>query len=323
MKKVFLFLLMAVAGLAATQAQQTYQPISLLSKENHWREAYAELFPYGYTIDTGEVYYSDVYLSGDSITLDSTTYKILVYKYSRTGDSSTVGVREDSLGRVFMWRYQQSDRKLYDFTLQKGDTTWKENRGEGSYVAELVHAVDTLLIANKMRKKITFAFLSVSILRLGDGSWDTIVDYTPYSDDTPEKIWIEGIGSCGGLVYPYVMDTGYLDELRVLCNFHNDSSNFNFGPFDCFPMSSLITPNAPPRITAYPNPTKDRITLEFGGARFSTLRLVNAAGATVLETTLTGQEPQHTLPLKGLPSGIYSCILSGKDGTATEKIIVE
>ena len=316
---------LAVLAIAATAfaQQQTYQPVPLLSKENHWREAYAELFPYGYTIDTGEVYYSDVYLSGDSITLDSTTYKILVYKYSRTGDSSTIGVREDSLGRVFMWRYQQSDRKLYDFTLQKGDTTWKENRGEGSYVAELVHSVDTLLIAGKLRKKITFAFLSVSILRLGDGSWDTIVDYTPYYDDFPENIWIEGIGSCGGLVYPYVMDTGYLDELRVLCNFHNDSSNFNFGPFDCFPMSSLITPEALLRITTYPNPTKDRITLEFGEARFSTLRLVNAAGATVLETTLTGQEPQHTLQLKGLPAGIYSCILSGKDGTATEKIVVE
>ncbi|MBR4199299.1 MAG: T9SS type A sorting domain-containing protein [Bacteroidales bacterium] len=78
-----------------------------------------------------------------------------------------------------------------------------------------------------------------------------------------------------------------------------------------------------PRITTYPNPTKDRVTLEFGEARFNTLRLVNTAGATVLETTLTGQEPQHTLQLKGLPSGIYSCILSGKDGTATEKIVVE
>jgi hypothetical protein len=155
--KRFLLTLAVLAITATSFAQQTYQPVPMLSKENHWREAYAELFPYGYNIDTGDVYYSDVYLSGDSITLDSTTYKILVYKYSRTGDSSTVGIREDSLGRVFMWRYQQSDRKLYDFTLQKGDTTWKENRGEGSYVAELVHAVDTLQIAGKLRKKITFA----------------------------------------------------------------------------------------------------------------------------------------------------------------------
>ena len=320
--KRFLLTLAVLAITATSFAQQTYQPVPMLSKENHWREAYAELFPYGYNIDTGDVYYSDVYLSGDSITLDSTTYKILVYKYSRTGDSSTVGIREDSLGRVFMWRYQQSDRKLYDFTLQKGDTTWKENRGEGSYVAELVHAVDTLQIAGKLRKKITFALLTVHRYRSND-RWDTLVDYTPYSDDSPEKIWIEGIGSCGGLVYPYVMDTGYLDELRVLCNFHDDSSSFNFGPFDCFPTSSLITTDAPPRITAYPNPAKERVTLEFGEARFSTLRLVNTAGATVLETTLTGKEPQHTLQLKGLPSGIYSCILSGKDGTATEKIVVE
>ena len=324
MKRLIILLVFVVFGLAATFAQQHYQPISLLSKENHWREAYAELFPYGYTIDTGEVYYSDVYLSGDSITIDSTTYKILVYKVSRTGDSSTIGVREDSLGRVFMYRYQQSDRKLYDFTLQKGDTTWKENTGSrGSYIAELVHSVDTLLIANKMRKKITFAFLSVSILRLGDGSWDTTVNYTPYSDDSPEKIWIEGIGSCGGLVYPYVIDTSYSDELRVLCNFHNDSNSFNFGPFDCFPTNSITNPESTPSITAYPNPAKDRITFDFGGARFNTLRLVNTAGATVLETALTGHEPQHTLQLKGLPSGIYSCILSGKDGTATQKIVVE
>ena len=94
---------------------------------------------------------------------------------------------------------------------------------------------------------------------------------------------------------------------------------------DCFFRFniSITYPESIPNITAYPNPTKDRVTLEFGEARFSTLRLVNTAGATVLETTLTGHEPQHTLQLKGLPAGIYSCILSGKDGTATEKIVVE
>ena len=118
------------------------------------------------------------------------------------------------------------------------------------------------------------------------------------------------------------MDTGYLDELRVLCNFHNDSSNFNFGPFDCFPMSSLITPEALLRITTYPNPTKDRITLEFGEAQFEKLQVINTAGVVVREARLGGQT-QYSLPLKGLPSGIYSCILSGKDGTATEKIVVE
>ncbi|MBO7541440.1 MAG: T9SS type A sorting domain-containing protein [Bacteroidales bacterium] len=108
----------------------------------------------------------------------------------------------------------------------------------------------------------------------------------------------------------------------MLCNFYNDSQSFNFGPFDCFPTNSITTPEATPTITAYPNPAKDRITFDFGGAVFETLQVINTAGVVVREARLGGQT-HFSLPLKGLPTGIYSCILSGKDGTATEKIIVE
>ena len=95
------------------------------------------------------------------------------------------------------------------------------------------------------------------------------------------------------------------------------------GADDCVQTySSLYRPKLEQKITAYPNPTKDRITLEFGEAQFEKLQVINTAGVVVREARLGGQT-QYTLSLKGLPAGIYSCILSGKDGTATEKIVVE
>ncbi|MBR0072705.1 MAG: T9SS type A sorting domain-containing protein [Bacteroidales bacterium] len=328
MKRTILFYIALAASLATTMAQRQYQPISILSADYHWREAYADLVTHNGDIDTGNVYYYDAYFNGDSITIDSITYKILVCKILRTNDSMTYGMREDSLGRVYIYRYGQNDRKIYDFSLHKGDTVWKTPHSSGGYTAEIVHSVDTTFIAGKYRKVISFALRQVQLHRRAgsDTIWDTIVnDYTPYTEDMyPAKIWIEGIGSYGGLVTVDVIDHDFNEDIRLLCSFSDGTENIHYGPFDCIPRTyALTTPESAPRIAAYPNPANERVTLEFGEARFHTLRLINAAGATVLQLPLTGHEPQLTLQLKGMPKGIYSCILSGKDGTATEKIVVE
>ena len=182
---------------------------------------------------------------------------------------------------------------LYDFSLEVGDTA-----PHYSFTQQfpIVQSIDTINIGGVLRKVINFSH-----------SNDIDVWFSNGTNYMQELSWIEGIGSTQGFLFPFVESSEYGSFANVLvCYSSNDSIIYHNSHFtDCMPTNTITSPESTPSITAYPNPAKDRVTLEFGEARFSTLRLVNAAGATVL------------------PSGIYSCILSGKDGTATEKIIVE
>ena len=230
---------------------------------------------------------------------------------------------EDTVsGKLWMYTCNVNDtthftkKLLVDMSLDVGDTFCLPLDFGDPYIDTLVYTVDSVLYLDG-RKHI---FMS-----------DKRVDEYYLSIN----IFIEGIGSSSHLFFPigyYWYYPSYMPDISFLFCCFKDGLHvymdtliwFLDGVDDCvLTYSSLYRPKLEQKITAYPNPTKDRITLEFGGARFSTLRMVNTAGATVLETTLTGQEPQYSLPLKGLPAGIYSCILSGKDGTATQKIVVE
>ena len=91
---------------------------------------------------------------------------------------------------------------------------------------------------------------------------------------------------------------------------------------ECFSTNAFISPEAASTITAYPNPAKDRITFDFGGAHFETLRVINTAGVVVREARLGGQT-QYSLPLKGLPAGVYVYRLQNGETATQGKFVVE
>ena len=319
MKKVFLFLLMAVAGLAATQAQQEYHSVPFDLDNGFWYEFSVDEDAYMTKSWFDYFHFKQFYIDTNEILVNGVKYREIICE--NNGDISGrtgMGIREDtSARRVYLMVYNV-ERLLYDFSVKQGDTIKKNiylNYG-GSTYDYVVSSVDTIVIGGVQRKKINF-------LPTNGGQDNTIWNYT--HGFTLNEYWIEGIGSSMGLLFPaYIYDTSDVMYNVLVCYSANGSVIYHNSHFtDCMPTNTITSPESTPSITAYPNPAKERVTLEFGEARFNTLRLVNTAGATVLETTLTGQEPQHTLQLKGLPAGIYSCILSGKDGTATEKIVVE
>ena len=318
MKRVLLTL--AVLAIAATTFAQTGYQSFLNGDSIQW-------YMVDDVLDAGES--GLIFYVTDTHTVDSTLCKTLSCKqvwYDRNGNlqyfqTSSIGyLSEDTItGRL--WLYFRKNNTLIkklivDMSLDVGDTfvlpLFHDNYGDDWDT--LKYTVDSIAYVN--------------------GKKHIFMSDKRYDDFLLSNDFIEGVGSSLFMFFP--IEAYNMMELDwhyrfLLCYYRDGVKEFNAdygwlyedGYDNCVPKLSLITPDTPPHITAYPNPTKDRITLEFGEARFSSLRLVNTAGATVLETALTGHEPQHTLQLKGLPAGIYSCILSGKDGTATEKIVVE
>ena len=311
--KRFLLTLAVLAITATSFAQQTYQPVPFAQQKTFWCERYDSVGVVNGSL--GYIYLRYVYFTnGEDTVLNGFRWRKLFI--SPNGDTSNAiyqgAIYEDSLRRV--WYYGPKPHHydapftttssnyfllLYDFSLKVGDSYYPEENYINNFELLQVTSIDTIEMGGVLRKRIHFSGL--------------------------EFDWIEGVGSTLGLLYYDGLrpNCEFCPWNKLLCCIQNDSLIYHWGNGNCFPTNSIEVPENILHITAYPNPTKGRITLEFGEARFSKLLLVNTAGATVLETTLTGHEPQHTLQLKGLPAGIYSCILSGKDGTATEKIIVE
>ncbi len=311
MKKIMITLAILAIATTSFAQQHTYRPVPFQMDNSVWYEYYVDADAYETKHSKGDWYHYGSYtLAPRDTVINNSKYRHVIAELNGVlYDSSDIFIREDTTTRKVYVKTGVTELVLYDFSLEVGDTAPIHSATQQYPV---VQSIDTININGVLRKKINFMHSNAMDVWFGDGTYYT-----------QELSWIEGIGSTQGLLFPFFGDVNTFANVLV-CFSQNDSFIYHEPHFtDCMPNSSIATPESAPRIAAYPNPANERVTLEFGEARFHTLRLVNAAGATVLQLPLTGHEPQLTLQLKGLPKGIYSCILSGKHGTATEKIVVE
>ena len=320
-RKVLLFTLLATAMNAV--AQTGYQSF-LSSDTTQWyieQDALYEERVNSYEFTATDSFYIDgvfcrkltcsyVFLSGNR------SFSYIPYPTNTRNYLS-----EDTVaGKLWLYMIDVNDttnvtkKLMVDMSLEVGDTFCLPLFVGNNYVDSIVYTVD-------------------SVLYLGGKKHIFMSDKSIREYELKINLFVEGIG-CSNLMFYPIGYRGFSDwfyELGFLrCCYKNGLSVYRDTLIwymndyeDCVQSYiSLHEPEPTPRITAYPNPTKDRITFDFGGAQFEKLQVINTAGVVVREARLGGQT-QYSLPLKGLPSGIYSCILSGKDGTATEKIVVE
>ena len=310
MKKFLLTLVVLAIAAASFAQEQTYRPVPFQMDNSVWYEFYVDGDAYEVKHSKGDWYHYGSYTldTRDTIINNSKYRHVIAELNGVLYDSSDIFIREDTTSRKVYVKTGVAELILFDFSLEVGDTAPIHSATQQYPV---VQSIDTINIGGVLRKKINFMHNNAMDVWFGNGTYYT-----------QELSWIEGIGSTQGLLFPFFGDVNTFTNALV-CFSQNDTVIYHEPHFtDCMPTASLITPEAAPRITAYPNPAKERVTLDFGDSRFDRLKVINTAGVVVREADTHGQT-QYTLPLKGLPKGIYSCILSGKDGTATEKIIVE
>ena len=79
--------------------------------------------------------------------------------------------------------------------------------------------------------------------------------------------------------------------------------------------------NGAARITVYPNPVQDQLTIEgLGGAE--TIRILDVSGRIVTQSRNEAGQSRHTFDIRSLSNGIYVINIQMPDGsTVSQKLI--
>lgn len=121
-----------------------------------------------------------------------------------------------------------------------------------------------------------------------------------------------GFGNCYGFPVQFrfrfvsdntsdTLDGWMIDDIKIEADLYGSINNLNQSVGE-----------------VYPNPVQNILTIKTTANEFSDLKLVNSIGQVVTRQKVTGTTTY--LGMKELPAGIYYLLLTGKDGTATQKI---
>ena len=314
MKNFFLLFCCCLSVFAS--AQSNYYPF--LTATNKWTNAY-----WGCGI-----YYQYSFVTNQDTVIDGNTYQKIGFALDQP--QSFYLVREDVANqRVYLYNPNvQSERLLYDFGLEAGDT-FDLVITEFSEVISYPHTVT-----------------SVDQVQMQDGSWRKRINlerlpYTAtFSSDTVSfhYAWIEGMGcdtlstfdyQPGGYNYGFLLchkskntdlwNTAWGSEWgsNEYCDDPNDPNN-------TIHATGLTVANAATNISFFPNPTKEVLIVQLKEpVPNAELLLSNLQGQVVVQVAI-GKNSIVELPTNNLPKGIYIVqISSNKQIIGTQKIFVE
>ena len=212
-------------------------------------------------------------------------------------------IREQGGKIYFRHVYFSFERTLYDFTKNVGDTIKKlyhDLDPSDSSMFGIITSIDSILIDGNYRKK--------------------------FALNANDPIWIEGIGSLHGLLYPITPAVTCSCIWDLVCFQQNDSVKYLNPKYStCFPVITGISNNTTVKnsFAVLPNPFSTETTLRADKLfRDATLTVYNSFGQQVkLIKNISGQTV--TLHRDNLPSGLYFLQLTQDNKTyATDKLII-
>ncbi|MCB9166739.1 MAG: T9SS type A sorting domain-containing protein [Flavobacteriales bacterium] len=127
-----------------------------------------------------------------------------------------------------------------------------------------------------------------------------------------------GDGMAGGHLYVYC------DGVELIAI---EGTDFTDAAYEGLRASSglgIRTVDPAPGLVLFPDPAHDRVTVNVTGLRATAaLRIVDAAGRTVLERSLRATNGPVTLDLHGLAPGPYTVLVSDQGTTLHQRLVVE
>ena len=271
---------------------QDYYPI--VQENNEWNVLQVVYPGTGNPWDT--IYWTESYkITGDTI-ISEQTYKKVYFSEEETPPNWEYkgGIREEDEKVWYFPKYGNGETKIYDFTLNVGDTL--------GYQYQAVMVVDSIAfheISGVERKHIYFSY----------------IDFSPYTE-----LWIEGIGSNYGIFS--VGSGGSLGGWTwLLCMSENEdliymNPNYN----SCHLISTDIEETDNSIIEIYPNPARDKINIKnTESIKIESISIIDLKGQKLLEF----EKNKTELDLSEISTGIYLLMVTSEKGEIIRKLIVE
>jgi hypothetical protein len=290
---------------------QIYEPF--IDTDNQWNTM-VTYYGYGGSPTTKNTLLLQI-AANDTLINDTVYQKVVNTGYSDgaypTGDIGFI--REDIDEKKIFFRenwevfYPPKDRLLYDFSLEIGDTT---------EVYGLHHCLDN---SN------TYKVVSMGTIHLLNDeerkTWHLeSIGHNPQETD----LWIEGIGSLNGMLFPgcsQMATTSF--SIKLLCYYEDDLKLYMSDEDSCYiDWTTGLEAYEENNITLYPNPARNQVTLslpdeiQYG----STYQIYHVNGTKLVEGRLN--EKSVTIPLGNMKPGMYFFNVQSNTTVFRSKLII-
>jgi hypothetical protein len=213
-------------------------------------------------------------------------------------------LREENNKVFYLDTLNQLDT-LYDFSLNVGDSVLFDLYGMYPEWLQVVN-VDSILINGDYYRRLEFA------------------EPTIQAFDELNEIWIEGIGSIHGPLFPNFpvkFSQEMPDSMLVTCTFSNNQQVWQHPTYpSCYVNIVLIIDQLEHfDFKIYPNPFTDRIYIENNGLQQYHLSILNSLGQTIKQIQINIEN--QTIDLTELNAGIYVLRIESRDKAKTMKMI--
>ncbi|HOY32046.1 MAG TPA: T9SS type A sorting domain-containing protein [Bacteroidales bacterium] len=213
-------------------------------------------------------------------------------------------VRTENNKVVYLDTLFQTDT-LYDFGLNTGDSVLFNINGVNPEWLKVID-IDSILLHGVKYRRLTFNEPGISAF------------------DELNEIWIEGIGSIHGPLFPYFpvkFSQEMPDSMLLTCTFSNNEYILhNTSYTQCYANITLgIVPKASEGMKIYPNPFSEHLILENTNRNNFNLKIYDYLGRVVREGRV--KSDITVLDLAGLDNGIYLLVICDAKNTMIYKTI--